>query len=199
VTMDWADIPAATMQIWFGGESIGRAAADVISGADEPGGRLPHTIPVRLEDTPAFPYYPGEDGRTVYGEGLLIGHRHYATNHVVPRYWFGHGYGYTTFSFGQARVVAGCARATITNTGERRGAAVLQAYVAPHEPGGGEPALQFAGSARRTIAPGDSVEAEIPLDEAWLGRLRPGGYDVLLGWSGDPSLLESVGAFTTEE
>ncbi len=196
VTMDWAELPAATIQIWFGGETIGRAVADVLSGADEPGGRLPHTIPVRLEDTPAFPYYPGADGRTVYGEGLLVGHRHYATKAVLPRYWFGHGLSYTTFSFADGRAEAVRATATVTNTGDRQGTAVLQAYLAPQERADGEPALQFAGSARHTIAASDSLAAEIGFGEAQLARLRPGAYDVLLGWSAEPAGLTTVGTIT---
>ena len=84
VSMGWAELPASILQIWFGGEAVGTAVADVLRGADEPGGRLPHTIPVRLEDTPAFPYYPGAGGKVTYGEGLFVGHRHYATTGTAP-------------------------------------------------------------------------------------------------------------------
>ncbi|HLI43405.1 MAG TPA: glycoside hydrolase family 3 C-terminal domain-containing protein [Acidimicrobiales bacterium] len=202
VTMDWHDQPAAVMQVWFGGQEVGAAVAAVLSGVEEPGGRLPHTVPARLEDTPAYPYYPGTDGRAPYGEGLLVGHRHYATAGVAPRFWFGEGRGYTTWSFDEAttarnedgwKVVT-----TVTNTGPRVGSCVLQAYLAPEggQPAHGEPALQFAGSVRATMPPGESSQVEIELPSYRLGRVRPGAYDVLVGWSADPDGLASAGKIT---
>ena len=65
----------------------------------DPSGRLPTTFPVRLEDTPAYPFYPG-DGQTLrYDEGLLVGYRHYDTKGVAPLFCFGHGLSYTTFEY----------------------------------------------------------------------------------------------------
>jgi beta-glucosidase len=202
VTMDWAGLPASILQIWFGGEVVGTAVADVLRGAEEPGGRLPHTVPVRLEDCPAFPYYPGAEGKVTYGEGLLIGHRHYATTGAEPRYWFGHGLGYTSFSLRRPAVEArqGEARVsvTITNEGARKGGATLQAYLAPVDRAEGEPALQFLGSSRRELDPGAAAEVEIEISRRRLGRLRPGRYRVQVGWSADPSTHELAGEVTIE-
>ena len=96
-------------------------------------GRLPTTFPVRLEDTPAFPYYPG-DGQTLhYGEGLMVGYRHYDTRGVDPRFCFGHGLSYTTFAYGALTLVRAGTDVVVefdlTNTGQRRGAEVAQVYV----------------------------------------------------------------------
>ena len=77
VAMPWLDDVAAVLQVWFPGEEFGEALADVLLGVAEPGGRLPVTIPRRLADTPRSPIHPGRDGRALYGEGLLIGHRWY--------------------------------------------------------------------------------------------------------------------------
>lgn len=200
VTMDWSDLPAATLQLWYGGEQVGAAAAGVLSGDDEPGGRLPHTVPARLEDTPAFPHYPGEDGHAPYAEGLLIGHRHYATRGVAPRYWFGHGLSYAAFELEVGELShspAGVAvPVTVSNTSTRRGSAVVQAYLAPVDPAGGYPTLQFAGSAKRTVGPGERVEAEIALVARHLDRLPAGGYRVLVGQSADPARLRAAGELT---
>ncbi|MGO9198307.1 MAG: glycoside hydrolase family 3 C-terminal domain-containing protein [Acidimicrobiales bacterium] len=202
VSMGWAELPASILQIWFGGEAVGTAVADVLRGADEPGGRLPHTIPVRLEDTPAFPYYPGAGGKVTYGEGLFVGHRHYATTGTAPRYWFGHGLGYTSFTArdGVVEVTSAGARvsATVTNTGARRGSAVLQAYLAPVERADTEPALQFMGASRRALEPNESAPAVIEMSSRRLGRLRPGRYRVLSGWSADPASHEVAGEITVE-
>ena len=83
VTMPWIDDVAAVMQVWFPGEALGEAIADVLLGAEEPGGRLPMTVPERLEDTPAFEHHPGRDGRAVYAERRLIGYRWYDRRDVT--------------------------------------------------------------------------------------------------------------------
>ncbi|MGO9557644.1 MAG: glycoside hydrolase family 3 C-terminal domain-containing protein [Acidimicrobiales bacterium] len=202
VTMDWALLPAAILQIWFGGEAVGTAVADVLLGAKEPGGRLSHTVPVHIEDCPAFPYYPGADGKVSYGEGLLIGHRHYATTGTVPRYWFGHGLGYTSFGLGHPAVerhqTGARVSATITNEGARKGAATLQAYVAPVDRAEGEPALQYVGSSRHELDAGGSVGAVIEISRRRLGRLHPGRYRLLVGWSADPATHELAGELRIE-
>ena len=79
VEMPWADDVAAILQAWFPGEEWGNALADVLSGDVSPSGKLPTTIPVRLEDTPAFTNYPGERGQVRYGEGVFVGYRWYDT------------------------------------------------------------------------------------------------------------------------
>ncbi len=104
VSMPWLDDVAAVLQVWFPGEEFGEALADILLGVAEPGGRLPITIPKRLSDTPAFPYYPGEHGKAMYGEGLLIGHRWYDAQHIAPAFPFGHGLGYTTWAWGDSSV-----------------------------------------------------------------------------------------------
>jgi beta-glucosidase len=66
------------LQIWFGGQEMA-GVADVLVGDEEPGGRLPVSFPVRLEDTPAYPTFPGESSELRYGEGLMVGYRWYDT------------------------------------------------------------------------------------------------------------------------
>lgn len=201
VAMDWAEEAGAVLQVWFGGEAAGQAVADVLSGADEPGGRLPHTVAKRLEDTPAFPFYPGADDHAHYGEGLLVGYRHYATKEVSPRYYFGHGLGYTTFSIEGATVSrrAGDSEVTasVRNTGARRGAAVLQAYLSPKNREPAQPALQFCGSARHIVAAGEDAAARVAIRPRRL-RCPPGAYRVLIGFSADPDRLQEAGEITVE-
>src|SRR6476469_8731380 len=104
VSMPWLDEVAAVLQVWFPGEALGDAVADVLLGDEEPGGRLPVTIPRALADTPAFDHHPGRDGRAVYAERRLIGYRWYDTRDIEPRFPFGHGLGYTTFELAAATV-----------------------------------------------------------------------------------------------
>ena len=77
VDLPWADDVAAVLQCWFGGEQMAPALADVLTGSSEPGGRLPTTVPVRLEQSPSHDNFPGENGELRYGEGLFMGYRGY--------------------------------------------------------------------------------------------------------------------------
>ena len=49
----------------------------MLTGRADPGGRLPTTSPLRIEHTPAFGNFPGENGEVRYGEGVLMGYRWY--------------------------------------------------------------------------------------------------------------------------
>ena len=120
VTMDWADDVGAVMQCWFAGEEWGHALADVLSGDVTPSGKLPTTVPVRVEDTPAYTNYPGERGQVRYGEGVFVGYRWYDARRVDPRFCFGHGLSYTTFALDPPQVSATEVRATPTR-GRRSG------------------------------------------------------------------------------
>jgi beta-glucosidase len=62
IAMSWADDVASVLQCWFGGQEMGGALADVLVGAAEPGGRLPTTIPIRLEHSPRTPTFRGRTG-----------------------------------------------------------------------------------------------------------------------------------------
>src|SRR5690606_18608379 len=72
VTMDWADEVGAVLRVWSGGMEMGPALADVLLGRAEPAGRLPFTVPLRVEHNPTVGNFPGENGHVRYGEGLLV-------------------------------------------------------------------------------------------------------------------------------
>jgi len=197
VAMPWLHDVAAVLQVWFPGEEFGEALADVLLGIAEPGGRLPITIPRQLEDTPAFAHHPGRDGRAVYGEGLLIGHRWYDTHGIAPAFSFGHGLGYTTWKLGAASVVGDIAtgvrvQVPARNIGERAGSTVVQCYVEPATQVAGRPLRTLQGFAKVSAAAGAEVVAVIHLDARSFSRwdvaehdwvVPAGDYAIMLGWS----------------
>ncbi|MBC8365245.1 MAG: glycoside hydrolase family 3 C-terminal domain-containing protein [Actinobacteria bacterium] len=176
VTMDWADAAPAVLQSWFGGQEMGDALVDVLFGDAEPGGRLPTTVPHRLEDTPAFTNYPGEAGRVHYGEGVFVGYRWYQARGIDVAYPFGHGLGYTTFEWGGSRLgeipsaaaladgATVAATVTVTNTGDRAGSEVVQCYVAHLDPVVARPPQELRGFAKVHLEPGERTEVAIELD-----------------------------------
>ena len=210
IAMDWADDVAALAQIWFGGEQVGEGVADVLLGDVDPGGRLPTTIPRRLEDAPAFPYYPGEDGHAPYGEGLLVGYRHYDTNDIEPRFCFGHGLSYTQFDLVDldAAVIAPLrasalpagldaepvvyATVTVANVGNRPGTEVVQCYVHALDRPPGDPVQQLRAFEKITLDPAGTTRVEFRLTERDFARYdealaafitTPGSYEVRIGRS----------------
>jgi beta-glucosidase len=197
VAMPWLHDVAAVLQVWFPGEEFGEALADVLLGVAEPGGRLPITIPKQLADTPAFAHHPGRDGRTVYGEGLLIGHRWYDTHDIAPAFSFGHGLGYTSWELGEAIVTGDIAsgvqvQVPVRNVGDRDGSTVVQCYVEPAKQAVGRPRRTLQGFAKVTAAAGAEAHALIGLDTRSFSRwdavahrwvVPAGDYSILLGWS----------------
>lgn len=96
--MPWREDVAAILLSWFPGQEGGDALADVLTGAEEPGGRLPTTWPAVLADVPVTEVTPTE-GVLDYTEGVFIGYRAWDKAGAVPAYAFGHGLGYTTWSY----------------------------------------------------------------------------------------------------
>ena len=127
-----ADRVPAIVEGWLLGQAGGGAVADVLYGAVNPSGRLAETIPVRLADSPAYLDFPGEHSHVRYGEGLFVGYRWYDARDLEVSYPFGHGLSYTTFGYSDAAVSSDASgltvRVTVTNTGDRAGADVVQVY-----------------------------------------------------------------------
>jgi beta-glucosidase len=82
ISMPWLNEVPSVLQTWYLGQEAGNAIADVLFGKVNPSGKLPTTFPLKLEDTPAYINYPGENGHVNYGEGLYIGYRYYDVRKV---------------------------------------------------------------------------------------------------------------------
>lgn len=147
------------------GQAGGGAVADVLYGAVNPAGRLAETIPVRLQDTPAFGNFPGEHGHVRYGEGLLVGYRWYDARELDVTFPFGHGLTYTTFAYGEASATADddglVVRVPVTNTGERDGAEVVQVYASLPGSAVQRAPRELTGFAKVRLAAGETREVEV--------------------------------------
>jgi beta-glucosidase len=175
VELPWADDVAAVLLVWFPGQEAGHALADVLLGVAEPGGRLPTTWPVRTEDCPVLSTTP-INGQLAYDEGVFIGYRAWDRTDVAPRYSFGQGQGYTTWSYEEISVNARQVSVTLRNTGSRPGREVVQVYVSPQLADAERPVRWLAGFAGATAAPGESVTVTVDLParafEIWDGGWR---------------------------
>ena len=186
--LTWAkDNAAAILEAWYPGQSGGLAVARVLSGASDPGGRLPLTFYHGLGDLPPFDDYTMK-GRT---------YRYYGGTPVYP---FGAGLSYTTFGYAPVRIenVGGAPEngivvtTEVTNTGARTGDEVAQLYLTPPAMEGA-PRLALRGFQRLSLKPGEQRRISFrlsPRDLSFVTRdgirqLTPGQYKVSVG-SGQP-------------
>jgi beta-glucosidase len=204
VLLPWRDEVPAVLLSWFPGEQAGHGLADVLFGAAEPAGRLPTTWPAAAADAPVPSARP-VDGVLHYAEGLDIGYRGWLASGVEPAYWFGHGLGYTTWSYEDISVSEPdghhCSvRVRLRNNGSRAGREVVQVYLSRPDGAVGYPARWLAGFAAVTVPAGGVVDAVVDVAprmvEHWTAggwAVEPGTFTVHAGRSaGDLPLSASV-------
>jgi beta-glucosidase len=182
----WDDRVAAILECWLSGQAAGGAAVDLLLGVANPSGKLAETIPVRLQDNSSYLNFPGEEGVVRYGEGIFIGYRAYDTLIQHVSYPFGFGLSYTTFRIDDVDVsvtgsvadgdLAVTVTASVTNTGQRAGAEVVQIYVGDIEASVARPLRELKGFAKVYLEPGETQQVRCQLvDRAfafWSQRFR---------------------------
>ncbi len=197
VDLPWLDEVPATVMAWYPGQEFGSALADVLTGAAEPGGRLPVTFPAAIDQTPTVGLVPGDGQQLHYGEQSLVGYRWYDREDVEPRRPFGYGGSYASFEIGSPSIVAlgstgGSVEVEVlvTNTSNRAGKCVVQAYVEPPPGDNRRPARLLGGfGVARLDAGVESVVKitvaartfEVWSDDGW--ALPPGEYGIAVGTS----------------
>ncbi|GHA86953.1 beta-glucosidase [Streptomyces chryseus] len=201
VELPWREDVAAVLLGWFPGQEGGAALADVLLGAEEPGGRLPTTWPAAFADAPVTEVVP-TGGELHYREGLFIGYRAWDRAGTAPAYAFGHGLGYTTWEYESLEVTPAKAKVRVRNTGSRTGREVVQIYLAPQADTVERPARWLAGFASVEAGPGEWAETEIALparafeiwdEEAGAWSFVPGVYEVRASRSlADPRLTATL-------
>ena len=176
----------------LGGQAGAGAMVDVLTGKVNPGGKLAETWANAYAETPAKDNFAGA-GRTVqYREGLYVGYRYYQTAGVPVAFPFGYGLSYTSFAYSDLKVTADSVTLTVTNTGARDGAEIVQVYIA--KPGAEifRPAQELKAFARVPLAAGESRTVTLPLDDKafryWNTRtndweIEGGRYEVRVGAS----------------
>ncbi|MGY0195736.1 glycoside hydrolase family 3 C-terminal domain-containing protein [Leptothrix sp. BB-4] len=202
VAMPWVDRVPAIVEAWLGGQAGGGAIADVLTGRVNPSGKLSETFPVTLQQTPAWPSFPGRDGVAWYGEGPFIGYRHYDKRDVQPLFPFGHGLSYTRFDYTAIRASADrfdvdgggtlSVEVTLRNSGARAGQEVVQLYVGERAPKVVRPVRELRGFTKVSLAPGESTTVRFTLARRDFAHhdlglhdwaVTPGTYDIRAGGS----------------
>lgn len=189
----------AILATWFLGEQAGPAVADILFGVREPTGRLPVSFPFSTGQQP-WSYDRKSTGRPAPDANPMEpGKSHWRDAPDRALFPFGSGMGYTAFELANVSAPATLAigqdvpvQVEVTNTGRRRGEAVIELYIHDRVASRTRPGRQLKAFGRITLAPGDTGKvalsvrhddlALVAADNRW--RVEPGDFELMVALSG---------------
>ena len=215
VTMPWLDAVAAVVAAWYPGSGGGEAIAGVLFGRVNPSGRLPITFPaseaqlphpeqIDPESTTSLPGMPVKGGIIPVDydvEGSDVGYRWFMRTQQTPLFPFGYGLSYTSFDYSDLNVTAEGSdinvTLTVTNSGQRTGADVLQIYLHPVDQ---RYVSRLAAFRRVELQPAESRQVRLTLEprviacwdedqSQWL--IEQGRYQILLAKNASETVLST--------
>ena len=185
----------AILEGWYLGQEGGTAAADVLFGDYNPGGKLPITVPRSVGQLPDY-YYQKPSAK-----------REYLGTTTKPLYPFGWGLSYSTFKYEHLRLSSesigteGHVKVAVdlTNTSKLRGDEVVQLYIRDEVSSVTRPVKELRGVRRITLAPGETKTVELTLGPSELSFLNlemhrvvePGSFKIMVGGNSD-DLIETT-------
>ena len=176
----------------LGGQAGAGALVEVLTGAQNPCGKLAETWARSYADTPARENFGGDGPTVEYREGLYVGYRYYDTAGVPTAFPFGYGLSYTSFAYSDLKADETGVTLTVTNTGSCAGAEVVQLYVAKPDAKVFRPVKELKGFTKVQLEAGESKTVTIPLDDKafryWNVKtdrweVEGGSYQLLVGAS----------------
>ena len=176
----------------LGGQAGAGALVEVLTGAQNPCGKLAETWARSYADTPARENFGGDGPTVEYREGLYVGYRYYDTAGVPTAFPFGYGLSYTSFAYSDLKADETGVTLTVTNTGSCAGAEVVQLYVAKPDAKVFRPVKELKGFTKVQLEAGESKTVTIALDDKafrywnvatdrW--EVEGGSYQLLVGAS----------------
>lgn len=186
----------ALLETWFSGTEGGNAIADVLFGDYNPSGKLPITFPRSVGQIPLY-YNHLPTGRPYNFAKPNKYTSHYYDSVNGPLYPFGYGLSYTRFSVSPVKMSAATmprngtveASVTVTNTGDRDGATVVQMYLNDPVASISRPVRELRGFKRIMLKAGESQTVSFKIDvdalKFWNQQMQqvaePGKVNVMIG------------------
>lgn len=183
----------ALLTAWYPGEQGGAGIADVLFGDYNPAGRLPVSVPRNEGQLPIY-----------YSQST---HRDYVESKGTPLYAFGYGLSYTRFEYSGLELKKGndpetlqTVACTVTNTGDRDGAEVVQLYIGDVAASVAQPPMLLKAFKRIHLKKGESRRVVFTLtkddlaiyDDQMNFTVEPGDFKVMVGAASDDIRLEST-------
>ncbi|MGI8545629.1 MAG: glycoside hydrolase family 3 N-terminal domain-containing protein [Aridibacter sp.] len=175
----------AILEGFYLGEETGTAAADVLFGDYNPGGKLPVSFPRSVGQLP------------IYYNSKPTAKRGYLFSTTEPLYQFGHGLSYTTFAYSNLRIAKSKIKnnestkvmVDVKNTGSRKGDEVAQMYIRDEVSSVTRPIKELKGFERITLNPGETKTVTFDITPAKLQFynrqmkrvVEPGIFDIMVG------------------
>jgi beta-glucosidase len=208
VEMPWLGKVKAVLNMYLAGQAGGLAAAELLAGAANPGGKLAETYPICYADVPSAGFYETGGKQAQYREGIYVGYRYYDTTHKDVLFPFGHGLSYTTFAYSDLTLSDPqpdppynlSISLTVRNTGKVDGAEVVQVYISQLNPSVFRPAKELKEFARVFLKAGETRQVSFTLDarsfavydpDAFRWVVPGGLYKILVGASSRDIRLEA--------
>ncbi len=214
-TASWRDEADAILLVWQPGLEGGNSITDVLSGKQNPTGKLATSFPLKYDDVPSAKSFPGHEldptapsvpmrgkpSEVIYEDGIYVGYRYYQTFHVKTSYPFGFGLSYTKFKYSDLNLSSNSfkdhlqASVTVTNTGKVNGREVVELYLSAPADKINKPEEELKGFTKtRVLNPGESQTVVINLDVSSLASFNTqltrwvadaGTYKVKIGASAE--------------
>ncbi len=211
----WRDKADAILLAWQPGLEGGNAIADVLSGKQNPSGKLATSFPMKYDDVSSSKSFPGrvldpnapgnpmmgKPSEVIYEDGIYVGYRYYLSFHVKTAYPFGYGISYTQFKYSSLVLSSGSFRdhlqasVTVTNTGTVAGKEVVELYLSAPAGKINKPEEELKAFAKtRLLKPGESQTILLSLDASSLASFDTdltrwvadaGTYQVKIGASAE--------------
>lgn len=198
LTLEWeqAHVPAI-LNVWFGGSEAAYAIGDVLFGAVNPSGKLTMTFPKNVGQVPIY-YAHKNTGRPLHaGKWFEKFRSNYLDVDNEPLYPFGYGLSYTTFAYSDITLDrtsltmngSVTAKVTLTNTGNRDGAEVVQLYIRDVVGSSTRPVKELKGFQKVFLKVGESREVSFRITPDLLKYYNydlqyvaePGTFDLMIG------------------
>ncbi|MEE1200020.1 MAG: glycoside hydrolase family 3 C-terminal domain-containing protein [Christensenellales bacterium] len=186
VECPWADRVRGILYMGLPGQAGGEAVADLLTGRENPSGKLAESWPLRYSDVPSSEIY-GKTVDALYQEGIYVGYRYYEKAGTDVRWPFGYGLSYTEFAYDHLCIEGERVSIDVTNRGDRPGAEVVQMYIAAPRMGLHRPVRELKGFQKVFLQPGESRRVVFDTDartfaiwqDGW--KIPSGVYRVQIG------------------
>ncbi len=192
IEMPWHHHFKALLHGYLGGQAGVCGVLDILTGKENPSGKLNETYVKKYEDTPSYKYYPAQQRNSEYREGIYVGYRYFEKAEVPVLYPFGHGLSYTTFAYSDFKVNREGVEFILTNTGDRDGAEVAQLYVGLPNAKVFRAKKELKGFQKVFLKAGESKKVTISFDDKsfryWNQKtnqfeIEEGNYEIAVGSS----------------
>jgi beta-glucosidase len=198
----WIENTKALLMAWYPGQEGNLAAAEILFGLTNPSGKLPVSFEYNLEDNPCYNSYFDHDNdkKVFFNEGIFMGYRYWDKVESRPRFPFGFGLSYTSFTYSNIQTDKQVytkedtvlVNVTVKNTGNYKGAEAVQLYVSDLKSSLPRPLKELKGIDKVELSVNEEKIITFSLDKKafmyynpekkdWV--FEPGKFEILIGGS----------------